>query len=58
MYRGNKREAKEKIEKHQTVFHLDFDNWRDVVDAFQIKECIIPHREETLKDLGPRGWYA
>ena len=34
------------IQKHQTVFSLDFDTWRDLIDAYGIEKCIIPDREE------------
>lgn len=43
------RVAQEKgIQKHQAVFSLDFDTWKNIVEAFNLEEtsCIIPHREE------------
>ncbi|MCJ1445342.1 MAG: nuclear protein [Stictis urceolatum] len=45
--------------KHQSVFHLDFDMWRDCVDTFKIRECVIPHRiEDGGREVGENGWYA
>ncbi|KAJ5099455.1 nuclear protein Qri2/Nse4 [Penicillium argentinense] len=44
------------IHKHQAIFHLDFDNWREIIDVFGIKECIIPHREE--KESTSATWYG
>ncbi|KAL4925149.1 putative nuclear protein Qri2/Nse4 [Aspergillus undulatus] len=34
------------VQKHQSVFSLDFDMWTALINTFNIKECIIPHREE------------
>lgn len=53
-------EARQKgIEKHQAVFSLDFDTWRDLIEVYGIKESIIPHREEEeLQSSRPRGWYS
>lgn len=48
------------IQKHQAVFSLDFDTWRDIIETFNITESIIPHREEEeqLQNSRPRGWYG
>ncbi|SLM34802.1 Nse4/EID protein, Nse3/MAGE-binding domain [Lasallia pustulata] len=47
------------IHKHQAVFHLDFPTWRDLVDTFDIKDCIIPHRQsDEGAQVGATGWYA
>ncbi|KAK2748900.1 nuclear protein [Myotisia sp. PD_48] len=35
------------VQRHQAVFSLDFDTWKQLVNAFDIKESVIPHREET-----------
>ena len=46
-------------ERHQAVFHLDFDTWEDLIDAFNIKESIIPHRRTGEEvQLGATGWYG
>jgi hypothetical protein len=45
------------VQKHQSVFSLDFDTWKDMIDAYNIKECIIPHREEEENDTA-QGWYS
>ncbi|KAL2868494.1 Nse4 C-terminal-domain-containing protein [Aspergillus lucknowensis] len=31
------------IQKRQSVFSLDFDTWQDLVEAYSIQGCIIPH---------------
>ena len=45
--------------KHQAVFHLDFETWEDIVRAFKIKQCIIPHRNSDAGvQISASGWYA
>jgi hypothetical protein len=46
-----------RIQKYQAIFSLDFETWRDIVEEFDIKECIIPHREETREGTG-QTWYG
>ncbi|KAL8843351.1 MAG: hypothetical protein Q9170_000209 [Blastenia crenularia] len=46
-------------QKHQAVFHLDFDTWEDLIDAFDIKQSIIPHRQtEEQPRVNSSGWYT
>ncbi|KAL8805026.1 MAG: hypothetical protein Q9182_002228 [Xanthomendoza sp. 2 TL-2023] len=46
-------------QKHQAVFHLDFETWEDLIDAFDIKESIIPHRQsEDEPQVNASGWYT
>ncbi|KAL8652046.1 MAG: hypothetical protein Q9210_002916 [Variospora velana] len=46
-------------QKHQAVFHLDFDTWEDLINAFDIKESIIPHRQsEDQPQVNATGWYT
>ncbi|KAK4898630.1 hypothetical protein LTR27_003802 [Elasticomyces elasticus] len=55
------KKAREKEKsKHQAVFALDFDTWRGLVDAFEIRESMIPHRDESGigASIGGRGWYT
>ena len=54
-------EAREKRQaRNQAVFGLDFHTWRALVDAFEIVEPLIPHREAEAgaTQVGSRGWYA
>ena len=46
------------VQKHQSVFCLDFDTWQDLIDVYDIKECIIPHRQEEEPAKSGRGWYG
>ncbi|KAJ5573966.1 nuclear protein Qri2/Nse4 [Penicillium hispanicum] len=50
-------EAQKKgIQKHQAVFSLDFDTWKQLIDVFRISKSIIPHREEQEETV--RTWYG
>ncbi|KAL2820501.1 Nse4 C-terminal-domain-containing protein [Aspergillus cavernicola] len=45
------------LQKHQSVFSLDFDTWHDLIEAYSIRDCIIPHRQEEEHNTS-RGWYS
>lgn len=48
-----------KTSKHQAVFELDFKIWQELVDAFDIRQPLIKHRQEdTATQMGNRGWYT
>ncbi|KAJ5775650.1 uncharacterized protein N7511_000661 [Penicillium nucicola] len=40
------------IQKHQAVFSLDYETWEQLITVFNIKEPIIPHREEIEEETG------
>lgn len=45
--------------KHQAVFSLDYGTWEKLVEAFDVTEPMIPHRDETEGQVvGDRGWYT
>ncbi|KAL2161324.1 hypothetical protein VTH06DRAFT_8545 [Thermothelomyces fergusii] len=45
--------------RHQAIMSIDMATWRDIIDAFDIKEPMIPHRqEEPQQGPGARGWYS
>ncbi|KAL2023533.1 hypothetical protein VTK56DRAFT_2141 [Thermocarpiscus australiensis] len=45
--------------RHQAIMSIDMATWRDLIDAFNIKEPMIPHRrEEEPQGPGARGWYS
>ncbi|KAK1768693.1 Non-structural maintenance of chromosomes element 4 A [Phialemonium atrogriseum] len=45
--------------RHQAVMSIDMTTWRDIVDAFDIREPMIEHRREhTESGPGARGWYS
>ncbi|KAI1141126.1 hypothetical protein F5Y05DRAFT_376456 [Hypoxylon sp. FL0543] len=50
--------SKHRAQKQQAVFPIDMKLWREIIDAFNITEPIIEHREEeTHQGPGSRGWY-
>ncbi|KAL9006357.1 MAG: hypothetical protein Q9188_000893 [Gyalolechia gomerana] len=45
-------------QKHQAVFHLDFEIWEDLIEAFDIRQSVIPHRaSEEQPRVNSSGWY-
>jgi hypothetical protein len=45
--------------RHQAIMSIDMATWRDIIDAFNIKEPMIPSRqEEAQQGPGARGWYS
>ena len=45
--------------RHQAIMSIDYETWRDVIDAFHITRPMIPHREEEdSSGPGARGWYS
>ncbi|KAE8386339.1 Nse4 C-terminal-domain-containing protein [Aspergillus alliaceus] len=47
---------KKGVQKHQAIFSLDFETWRDLIEVYGIKESIIPHRAEEQQENNGRGW--
>jgi hypothetical protein len=53
-------EQREKSQmRHQSVFSIDYSIWQRLIQAFDIKEPMIPHRGtgESGGAIGARGWY-
>ncbi|KAE8307390.1 Nse4 C-terminal-domain-containing protein [Aspergillus transmontanensis] len=46
------------VQKHQAIFSLDFETWRDLIEVYGIEESIIPHREEEQHENTGHGWYS
>jgi non-structural maintenance of chromosomes element 4 len=45
--------------RHQAIFSIDFGTWEKLIAAFNIKEPLIPHRQEDNQtQVGGRGWYG
>lgn len=38
------------MRKHQTVFSLDFETWENLIEVFDIREPLIPHRNDEATD--------
>ncbi|KAG8525854.1 uncharacterized protein KY384_000614 [Bacidia gigantensis] len=57
--RNPKDQREQGVQKHQAVFHLDFETWEDIVEAFKIRKSIIPHRQpDPHVQIGATGWYT
>ncbi|KAI9731843.1 MAG: nuclear protein [Claussenomyces sp. TS43310] len=57
--RGRAEAAEQGVSKHQAILDIDMDSWQNLVDTFDIKEPMIPHREEVVPaNVGSRGWYS
>ncbi|KAI5362409.1 putative nse4/EID Nse3/MAGE-binding protein [Septoria linicola] len=49
----------QKTTKNQSVFSLDYATWQQLIEAFDIKEPMIPHRnEDQPTQVTGNGWYA
>ncbi|KAH7408744.1 Nse4 C-terminal-domain-containing protein [Phaeosphaeria sp. MPI-PUGE-AT-0046c] len=46
------------IQKHQAVLSIDYATWKMFIEAFDIREPLIPHRETEEMNVAPGGWYA
>jgi hypothetical protein len=45
--------------RHQAVLSLDMAMWQEMIEIFDVKEPMIPHRkEEEHSAVGKSGWYA
>ncbi|KAK3497560.1 Nse4 C-terminal-domain-containing protein [Neurospora hispaniola] len=45
--------------RHQAIMSIDMDIWKDIIDAYNIKEPMIDHREEeSQQGPGAQGWYS
>lgn len=45
--------------RHQAIMSIDMPTWRNIIEAFDIKQPMIPNRqEETQQGPGARGWYS
>ncbi|KAH7063881.1 Nse4 C-terminal-domain-containing protein [Paraphoma chrysanthemicola] len=46
------------VQKNQAVLSIDYQTWQMFIQAFDIKESLIPHREVEEANVAPGGWYA
>ncbi|ORY67638.1 Nse4 C-terminal-domain-containing protein [Pseudomassariella vexata] len=51
--------ARHAAQKQQAVLSIDMATWRDLIEAFDIKQPLIEHRnEQSTQGPGARGWYS
>ncbi|KAH8702898.1 Nse4 C-terminal-domain-containing protein [Phaeosphaeriaceae sp. PMI808] len=46
------------VQKNQAVLSIDYATWKMFIDAFDIKEPLIPNREMQEANIAPGGWYS
>ena len=51
-------QREQNVSKHQAVFSLDWATWQGLVEAFQIEDPLIPHRDDEHEAVTARGWYG
>ena len=57
--RNPEQQKQEGVQKYQAVFHLDHGTWENIIEAFDIKRSIIPHRQpDPGAKVSAGGWYA
>jgi non-structural maintenance of chromosomes element 4 len=51
-------QREQNVQKNQAVFSIDYPTWQMFIDAFDIRESIIDHREQEELNVTAGGWYA
>ncbi|KAI5289960.1 nuclear protein [Ascosphaera aggregata] len=46
------------VQKHQAIFEIDFKTWKQLIKVFNIKESMIPHRDEEEGGGTAATWYT
>lgn len=47
------------VSNHQAVFSLDWSTWKGLIEAFDIKEPLIAHRQDDESGtINGRSWYG
>jgi hypothetical protein len=46
------------VQKNQAVLSIDYTTWKMFIEAFDIQEPLIPHRELEEANIGAGGWYT
>ncbi|EKG11077.1 Nse4 [Macrophomina phaseolina MS6] len=44
--------------RHQAVFSIDYPMWQKFIEAFDIREPVIAHRNDEQPTQSVRGWYG
>ncbi|KAF2686417.1 Nse4-domain-containing protein [Lentithecium fluviatile CBS 122367] len=46
------------VEKHQAIFSIDWPTWQALIEAFDIRKPLIPHRIPDEANVRPGGWHG
>ncbi|KAJ4355771.1 uncharacterized protein N0V89_003791 [Didymosphaeria variabile] len=49
-------QREQKVEKRQAIFSIDYATWQTLIEAFDIKEPLIPNRASEETSVGAGGW--
>ncbi|KAF1830136.1 Nse4-domain-containing protein [Decorospora gaudefroyi] len=56
--RGVSEQREANVQKHQAVFSIDYPTWHMFIQAFDIREPLIPHRNDEEEKVGPNAWFS
>ncbi|EON64421.1 hypothetical protein W97_03652 [Coniosporium apollinis CBS 100218] len=52
-------QREQNISRNQAIFSLDWPTWQSLIEAFDIEEPLIPHRQDDEgQQVTARGWYG
>jgi hypothetical protein len=51
--------AENGVARRQAVLGMDVASWKELIDVFDIKQPMIPHRKEgNVRKAGGTSWYS
>ncbi|KAK0645017.1 Non-structural maintenance of chromosomes element 4-like protein A [Lasiodiplodia hormozganensis] len=56
--RGLNEQGAKNVSRHQAVFSIDYPTWQKLIEAFDLREPVIAHRQEEQPTQTVRGWYG
>lgn len=56
--RGLNEQRAQNVSRHQAVFSIDYPMWQKFIEAFNIREPVIAHRNDEQPTQSVRGWYG
>ncbi|OJD30276.1 nuclear protein qri2 nse4 [Diplodia corticola] len=56
--RGLNEQGAKNVSRHQAVFSIDYQTWQKFIEAFNIQEPVIAHRQDEQPTQSVRGWYG
>lgn len=52
-------QREQNVSKHQGVFSLDWPTWLKLIEAYDLKQPLIPHRnDDGGQQVTAHGWYG
>ncbi|KAF2270188.1 hypothetical protein CC78DRAFT_194720 [Lojkania enalia] len=56
--RSLQEQRQQNVQKHQAIFSIDYQIWKTLIEAFDIREPLIPHRMPEETNVSANGWYS